>query len=100
MAESYTLKSQLIKNDSRLYPLQFLIDDKVSQSLKADKVKRLKLTINGHPPIDSSLISNGEQQYFVKINKYQMKKMFLQIGDSATLILTPDTSKYGMPLPE
>ena len=100
MSKSFTIQSQLVKNDVYLYPLQFYVSNEVVQRLKANKVTRLQVSINGHDTIDSSLISGGDQQYYIKINKSQMKKLSLSIGDTATLVLTPDESEYGMPLPE
>lgn len=99
MAKSYNTKSILVKNGAHLYPLQFYISDNIVTSLKEKKIKRLQVSINGHKAIDSSLISGGEQQYFIKINETQMKKMSLSVGDEATLELTPDNSEYGMSLP-
>lgn len=99
MANSYHTKSTLVKNDSHLYPLQFHIPDKIVLTLKEKNIKRLQISINGNDPIDGSLISNGEHQYFIKINAAQMNKMSLSIGDTATLDLKPDESEYGMPLP-
>lgn len=100
MAKSYTLHSQLIKDDAYLYPLQFYVSDDIVQALKADKVKRLRISINNHEPLAGSLISGGAHQYYIKINKSQMKMMSLEIGDMATIKLTPDESEYGMPLPQ
>jgi len=100
MSKSYTVESQLVKNDGHLYPLQFYVTDEIVTSLRADKVKRLKVSINGNEAFDGSLISAGDQQYYIKINTSQLKKMSLSIGDTATLLLTPDESEYGMPLPE
>lgn len=99
MANTYRTKSVLIKNDSHLYPLQFYISEEIVTALKEKKIKRLKVSINGLDTIDSSLISGGNQQYFIKINKTQMKKMSLSVGDEASLELTVDESEYGMPLP-
>lgn len=99
MPQKYTLKSQLIKDDSYLYPLQFHIPDDIVQSLKNDKISRLLITINDQKAIQGSLISLGEKSYYIKINTSQMKKMSLQIGDIVNLKLIPDRSEYGMPLP-
>ena len=99
MSNTFHTQSILIKNDSHLYPLQFYISDAIVTTLKEKKITRLKVSINGHDAIDSSLISGGHKQYFIKINKSQMKKMSLSIGDEASLELTADESEYGMPLP-
>ena len=99
MAKSFHTKSILVKNDSHLYPLQFYIDDNIVENLKKQKIKRLQVSINGHKKITGSLISGGDHQYFFKINKTQMKKFSLSIGDEASLEIIPDESEYGMPLP-
>ena len=100
MAQSYTIQSQLIKDDAYLYPLQFYVPNDIVKALKDEKVKRLHISINNHTSIAGSLISGGSHQYYIKINKSQMKEMSLAIGDTASLKITPDESKYGMPLPE
>ncbi len=100
MAKSYSLKSQLIKDDAFLYPLQFYITDYIVQALKADKVKRLQISINEHDAFAGSLLSGGQHQYYIKINKSQLKKMALSIGETVSIKLSPDDSEYGMPLPQ
>lgn len=100
MAKSYTIKAQLIKDDAYLYPLQFYVPTEIIEVLKVDKIKRIHISINNHDPFAGSLIPGGDQQYYIKINTSQMKKMSLEIGDTATLTITPDQSEYGMPLPQ
>lgn len=60
----------------------------------------MQASINDHHKFDTSLISGGDQKYFIKVNKIQRKMMQLNQGDPVTITLTPDTSQYGMPLPE
>lgn len=100
MSKSFQITSTLVKNDAHLYPLQFYISKKIVDTIKSKNIKRLQVRINSNEAIDSSLISGGDQQYFIKINKGQMKKFSLSIGDEASLEIIPDESKYGMPLPE
>jgi len=100
MSKKYKFDTVLYKNDSHLYPLQFPVPNDIVTKLKHEKVERLKVSVNVNDAYDSSLISNGDQEYFIKINQQQIKKMNLNIGDQVSMTVVGDESVYGMPLPE
>lgn len=96
----YTFKSTLRVNIKHLYPLQYYVPDEVVSDLKNTNVKRIKVNINDGESFDSSLISGGNHKYFIKINRSIQKNQGLIEGNIDSIVITPDYSKYGMPLPE
>ena len=97
---SFSFTAPLVHNTNHLYAYQYYVPNDIVVTLKKEKIKRLSISINGNKAFDSGLIPGGDQQYFIKVNQAQRKKMKLVEGEDAEIILVPNTSEYGMPLPE
>lgn len=61
---------------------------------------RVIVEINGQGKISSGLMPNGKKDFFITISKEVRQRFGLELGDEANLVITPDDSEYGMPLPE
>ena len=62
-------------------------------------LRRVVCTLNGTETFNCSLFpSKGD--YFITLSKKLRDKLGLQLGDSATIELARDESKYGLPMPE
>lgn len=61
---------------------------------------RVIVGIKGLGEIPSGLMPNGKGDFFVTISKAVRKRFDLELGDEVDLVLKPDDSEYGMPLPE
>lgn len=97
---AYTFQSTIIKDESVLYSLHFLVPDEIVQTIKSDGHKRLRVSVNKEDAIAAALLSKGNGVYAIKLNKGLLKKWKLQLGDSVDVVAVPDESKYGMDLPE
>lgn len=62
--------------------------------------KRVLVEINGQGKISSGLAPDGKGDYFVTVSKEVRDKYGLAEGDKVRLVVHPDDSEYGMPLPE
>lgn len=62
-------------------------------------LRRVICTLNGIETFNCSLFpSKGD--YFITLNKKLRSKLRIEPGDSVTIELKKDESKYGMPMPE
>jgi hypothetical protein len=62
-------------------------------------LRRVVCTLNGVETFNCSLFpSKGD--YFITLNKKLRDKLGLDVGGTATIELTKDESKYGMPMPQ
>ena len=62
-------------------------------------LRRVVCTLNGTETFNCSLFpSKGD--YFITLSKKLRDKLGLNVGDTATIELEKDESKYGMPMPE
>ena len=62
-------------------------------------LRRVVCTLNGTETFNCSLFpSKGD--YFITLSKKLRDKLGLDLGDTATIELEKDESKYGMPMPE
>lgn len=62
--------------------------------------RRVWCTIGDAPAFQCALMPTGDGDSFITINKALRQKYGWQEGDEVQVILKPDNSKYGMPVPE
>jgi uncharacterized protein YdeI (YjbR/CyaY-like superfamily) len=85
--------------DTRLWSFHIKIPDKVALPLK-EKSKRVVCDLNGKHQFQCAILSSKEVGYFININQAIRKKLKLELNDEIKVTLTPDESKYGIPVPE
>lgn len=61
---------------------------------------RILFSINGKGKISRALMPSGAGDYFILINQDICKQYDLEPEEEVTLVIEPDNSEYGMPLPE
>jgi len=68
---------------------------------RSDRTRRVNVAIQKLPVYQAKVASNGRGGYFVPVNKERRQQLEEMYGENSTLavILTPDTSKYGLPVP-
>lgn len=62
--------------------------------------KRFMCSVNGHKAFHGGFLALGEGEACISINAARMKEAGVAPGDIVDLLLVPDTSKYGMEMPE
>ena len=69
---------------------------------RADRTRRVNVHIGSLPVYQAKIAGNGRGGYFVPVNKERRGYLEEVYGAGARLdaVLTPDTSKYGLPVPE
>ena len=93
-----TTLDKFTDTNSSVYQLHFPIPiDIANQFIEGDQ-RRVICTINDRVKISSGLMPFKEYWYIL-VNKELQKKLQLEIGDSVTLELARDESKYGMEMP-
>lgn len=95
-----SFESTLSDKNSALWGFHCLVPTAVSEFYLSKDIKRLICKINGDHQISCALTSRGDGNYLIRINKEIRKKYQLESGDTITLEVWPDESKYGMPIPE
>lgn len=86
--------------DSPLWGFHFMIPLDIATQFITKKDKRVICDINGLFKLHCALMSDGKGGFFIMINKQLKKKLDLIQGQTVTLELEKDNSKYGMPMPE
>lgn len=73
----------------------------VSELLERERnATRILFSINGRGRISRALMPSGTGDYFILINQDICKQYDLAPEEEVTLMIAPDDSEYGMPLPE
>lgn len=60
---------------------------------------RLMCSVNETESFHGGLVALGEGKGYITINNRRMKELGLSVGDWVEVSLSPDESKYGMPVP-
>lgn len=91
--------SHLEKFPGNLWGLHLKLPLDIANQLKASGHKRWLCTLNQQDTMRSGMLSSKEG-YFITLNQTLAKKLSLQVGDEVRIIMSPDTSEYGMEMPE
>ena len=98
--DSITFKARLEKFSGDLWGHHIVVPDEVALPLIKAGRKRNKSLFDGSIETHSALMPMGDGSYFININKDIRSKLGLRLGSTLTVTLSPDTSKYGMEMPE
>jgi len=83
-----------------VYGYHVMVPEAISEVFLKQKIKRLVCTINENYTWQCALLPMGGGRYYILLNAEIRKKQLLKIGSEIKIELKPDTSKYGMPMPE
>jgi len=95
-----SFKGMLEAGASAVYNNHIMVPEAISEWFLKQDVKRLVCTINNKYTWNCALLPKGGGRYFILINAEIRKKQQLKPGVEIDVLLKPDTSKYGMPMPE
>lgn len=77
-----------------------LVERKIAEKFPTDgKSRRVVCTLNGEVTFQAGLM-HYHGDFFISVNKPTRTKLGIEAGDSVTVELAPDESKYGWPMPE
>lgn len=93
------LKSKLEMFNSNLWDAHFKIKEECALPFIQGKDRRIICTINKQLTVHCALMPHPEGWY-IMMNKANIKKLRIREGDEVSLVMSKDTSKYGMPMPE
>lgn len=98
-SEKIALKSVLTKSKSGWYFLD--VSTKIAKRFETDpKTRRVVCTLNEAHTFQCALNPNGKGDFCIGVNTAIRKKLNLEPGDTVSISLEPDTSKYGAEMPE
>ena len=86
--------------ESPMWNMHIDVPADITLALKTQKISRLICTFNGKQPSHCALMSHGDGNYFILLNKERSKKLGVSIGSPVLLHIEADQSTYGMPMPE
>lgn len=76
------------------------VPPEVSAPIRAAKIKRLVAQLNDGEPWSCALGTAAAGEFMVMVSKARLDAHGLRVGSMAQMSLRPDTSTYGMPVPE
>jgi len=90
----------LEKFENNLWLFHVKVPENIYALFSAEKIKRIKVSYNGCPPLHNAFLSYGNNKYYIKLNKATMKENKFVVGDLLSVFIEKDTSKYGVPISE
>jgi len=85
-------------SDTNLYYNHIKVPSHIYAKYKAAAVKRIVFTLNGQESNHGAFIPIGDGTFFIITSKKLLNSHRLVIGDTVSVSIEPDTSKYGMPM--
>lgn len=76
------------------------VPPEVSLPIREAKIKRLVAQLNDGEEWSCALGSAGPGEFMIMVSKARRDAHGLRVGSLAQMSLRPDTSRYGMPVPE
>jgi len=95
-----SFKGRLEDGANAVYNNHIMVPESISEWYLKQAIKRVVCTINNNYTWQCALLPKGGGRYFILINAEIRKKQQLKPGVEIEIQLKPDTSKYGMPMPE
>lgn len=95
-----TFKATLKDKINNVYGLHLLVPIEIVDYYKKKNINRFNIKFNDSKAYPRAILSNGNDQYYLYLNKALQKEMKARLGDEIFVQMQPDTSDYGMPMPE
>ncbi|MFT5822101.1 MAG: hypothetical protein ACI8ZM_003357 [Crocinitomix sp.] len=97
----YTFETQLKQDETStlMWDYRIIVPPEIVQPLLIGG-KRVLCCINNLPKIHAALLSNGAGDHFIMVNKEIRNKLKVMTGDTLSITVEKDTTKYGMAVPE
>src|SRR2546423_7578278 len=98
--QSVTFETRLITTEQKpIYHYLLVEKDWAAPLGFTGNIRRVVCTVNERVSFPCSLMGNAAGAYVISINKENRDKAGLNVGDSVTVKLVRDDSKYGLPMP-
>ena len=85
---------------NKVYSWHFIVPDEVVKAFQEKDITRFLVTINEQLPQHSGMLSLGQGQRYITINKSNRKSLNLQAHQVLTIEMKPDFSEFGIEVPE
>lgn len=100
MPKSAKFKTKLVRTFPESGWIYLEVDRKIAEKFPTDgKTRRVICSINKGEPFQCALMPWGEIFYII-VNKKRRDALGIDVGDTVSVELTQDESKYGLPMPE
>jgi hypothetical protein len=97
--QEVSFKAILNRFDANLWHFHVKVDKKVAEKVITKEGRRVVCTLQQTETFQCALMPYGDGHFFININNQLRKKLRLNEFDEVLVSLTPDTSKYGLPMP-
>jgi hypothetical protein len=97
-SENFSARLEEINGD--VWSIGFEVPNKLAKKYIGNKAKRVICTLNETETYHCALMPRGQGRYFINVNAGLQKTLKITAGDTVRVCIKPDTSAYGLPMPE
>lgn len=99
LVKSATFTAPLEQLHSNVYQHHVKVPEAIAAAFINDNHKRVVAQFNDLVTKHCSIMPGGGFSYLL-LNAKEIKRLKVRAGDQIAVVIRPDTSKYGMPMPE
>lgn len=100
MENVFDFTSVVEESFNKLWGAHFAVPDVIAQVFIGGGSKRVVCRLNDALEYQCALVSRGDNQYVITVNKANRDKLGLKPGSPLRVRLWKDESEYGLPVPE
>jgi hypothetical protein len=96
----YRFSSPLERSDNKLWGAHVVVPASIVERITESHSPRVRCSLNGATEFQCALIPFGSGVRVIAVNKKIRQTLCLEFGQDVEVTVKPDTSPYGLPLPE
>jgi hypothetical protein len=97
---SASFTSELIRSNNKLWGFHVVVPKKTAEKFIEGNNRRILCTLNKTETFQAALLSVGNGDFLITVNKQLRDKLKLGEEDEVLVELKKDTSEFGLPVPE
>lgn len=97
---TFSFTAELERSDNKLWGSHIRVPVKAAEALISGGAKRIVCTLEGAPAFQCAILFYKKGLPVISVNKSLCTKLQITYGDEVHAEIGPDTSAYGLPMPE
>lgn len=97
---TYAFTAELERSDNKLWGSHIRVPVKAAEALISGGAKRIVCTLESAPSFQCAILFYKKGLPVISVNKSLCTKLRITYGDEVRAVIGPDTSDYGLPMPE
>lgn len=98
--DSIEFNATLERSDNKLWSAHVRVPDSVAKHFPDVESRRIVCTLNGSTRFQTAILPYRKGLWVIRVNKTLVRKLKVEFGEEIHVVIHPDESAFGLPLPE